>query len=476
MMAASAVDYDVIVIGAGTGGLVAADFAVALGAKTALIERERIGGDCTWHGCVPSKTLIRIARMAHEARTGLETGILTAAAPPQVEMRRVRERIQAAIQQVYQYETPAVLADKGIDFIAGGAEFIDPHTVILDGARPLRASHFILATGARPQAPTLSGLDAIPYLTYRTIFDLEVLPRELVIVGDGPVACEMAQAYQRLGSQVTLVGERLLPRDEPEAAAAVEAVFAREGIRRIAACAVLVTGAAGNFTLTAEDGQSAQGTHLLIAAGRVPNGAGIGLERAGVALDDGAIRVDRHLRTSAAHIYAVGDCTGGYQFTHYAGWQGFVAVRNALLPLADEGINDSVPWVTFVDPEVAHAGMTEAQARTRYANAARVSLVRADHIDRAVADGDDQAFVKVVYHQDGRLLGATLCGKGAGESIAEYCLAIHHKMKLGELARAFHPYPTYATTTQLIASEFAREQTLGGLTGQLLRASMRLPL
>jgi pyruvate/2-oxoglutarate dehydrogenase complex dihydrolipoamide dehydrogenase (E3) component len=468
--------YDVVVVGAGTAGLVAAEFAVAIGAKTALIERERIGGDCTWHGCIPSKTFIRLARTAHEMRTGAAAlGIEPRTLPP-VDFARVHGTVQAAIAKIYAGETPEALAAKGIDFIAGEAAFRDPHTLALSTGRTLTARYSILATGANARPPALEGIEHVPYLTYRSVFTLKTLPERLVIVGGGPIACEMAQAFARFGAHVTVVAALLLPRDEPEARAVIAAVFAREGIVHLACDAERVEPTAVGVRVTAEDGAAAEGTHLLIATGRTPTFDGLGLEHAGVRVVEGAIGVNSRLQTSIPHIYAVGDCNGGYQFTHYAGWQGFIAVRNALLPLSDGGISHDVPWVTFTDPEIAHAGMTELQARARYGDA--VSIARVGErfgrlIDRAVIDGDDDGFIKVVHHHDGRLLGATIVGKGAGEAIAEFTLALHHRMKLGAMAQAFHAYPTYSTAAQLIAADFARDQTLSGLTGTVLKALAR---
>ncbi len=375
----AAPDFDLVIIGAGSGGLTAAAFAAKIGARVALIEKDRIGGDCTWTGCVPSKALLKAARVAHEVRTSSRFGI--AANPPVVDMTKVRAYVRQAIQQVYRFESPEELAKQGIDLIQGSGQFVDA-TNIRVGEQLIQAKTFLLTTGARPRIPPIAGLSEVPFVTYEKIFDNDRLPRSMIVVGAGPVGMEMAQAYQRLGAQVSLVADRLLPKDEPEVREVMQRVFEREGIR-------LVRGRArsarkdGDEIVVSTDGEEARGDLLLIACGRKPAVDGLDLENAGVIYSEEGVPVDDQLRTNVKNIYAAGDVTGGYQFTHFAGWQAFQAVRNALLPGSTSGLTDLVPWVTFTDPEVAHVGLTEDQARARFGESIQVRHWDISRTDRA---------------------------------------------------------------------------------------------
>ncbi len=350
-------EYDLVIIGAGSGGLTAAGFATQLGAKVALVEKHHIGGDCTWTGCVPSKALLKAAKVAHDVRTASHYGIATNA--PVTNMAKVREYIRAAIQQVYRFETPEELRQKGVEVILGAARFLDPRTILV-GDRTVRSKAFLLTTGAKPSIPPIAGLNEVPFVTYEQIFDNDRLPESMVVVGGGPIGMEITQAYQRLGAKVTLVADRLLPKEEPEVRELIQRIFEREGTR-------FVWGRAksarqdGNAVVIETDNGEARGDLLLVASGRKPTVDGLGLESAGVSYSEKGIPVDDHLRTNVKHIYAAGDVLGGYQFTHFAGWQSFQAVRNALLPGTSSGFTDLVPWVTFTDPEVARVGPSEVR-------------------------------------------------------------------------------------------------------------------
>lgn len=473
-------DYDVLVIGAGTAGLVAADFAVKLGRRTALVERHRIGGDCTWTGCVPSKALIRAARAAHDARTAARFGIHTP--PPTVDLAGVRAHVHDTIATIYQHETPEALAKTGITVLMGAARFTDPHTLLIDGRR-VTANKIVLATGARARLPDLPGLETVSYWTYETLFDLAALPAHLVVIGSGYIGAEMAQAFARLGSRVTLIGEKLLPHDEPEAADVLAEVFNREGVRWLHGRALSIhTAAEGGIAVevrgAARTGstqhETVHGTHLLVATGRTPRTDGLDLAAAGVASTERGITVDDRLRTTQPHIYAAGDCTGGFQFTHVAGWQGYVAVRNALLPFPVRGTLDWAAWTTFTDPAIAHTGLTEADARRVHGDSIDVRMVRGGRIDRALVDGQPEGFIKVIADGRGRVLGATVVGDGAGEAITEWTVAAQRQRTAGDLATALHVYPTYATASQLIASGITGDGLLKVWIGLVLRMVARL--
>jgi pyruvate/2-oxoglutarate dehydrogenase complex dihydrolipoamide dehydrogenase (E3) component len=457
--------YDLVVIGAGSGGLVGARYAAQLGAKVALIEKNRIGGDCTWTGCVPSKALIKAAKVAHEIRTAARYGICTS--PPTADMSAVREYVRSAIHAVYELETPEALAGEKVDAMFGAAQFIDATTINV-GEQTIRSKAFLLTTGAHPFVPPLPGLNTVPFITYEDIFENDALPKRMIVLGGGPVGMEMAQAYQRLGSQVTVVTNSVLPKEESEVHKLMQSVLEREGVRFILEPARSAR-LHGNQIFIISDTQEVEGDLLLVAVGRKPNIDGLQLDKAGVRYSANGIAVDNRLRTNVKHIYAAGDVTGSYQFTHYAGWQAFQAVRNALLPGSSTGLSDLVPRVTFTDPEVAHIGVTDEQARSRHDDHIQVHRWDLGKVDRAVCENDVSGFLKIITKPDGEILGATIVGARAGETIVELIVAMKQRMKIGDLAGVIHPYPTYSTAVQQIAAEIAVEHLLSGTSGKLVR-------
>jgi len=458
-------EFDLVIVGAGSGGLTAAGFAAQLGAKVALVEKNRIGGDCTWTGCVPSKALLKAAKVAHEIRTASRFGIN--ANPPVIEMANVRAYLRQAIEQVYQFESPEELQKQGIEVIQGAGHFIDAQTIRV-GEQLVRGRAFLITTGARPRIPSIEGLKDVPFLTYEQIFDNDRLPRSMIVIGGGPIGMEMAQAYQRLGADVSLVADRLLPKDEQEAREVMRRVFEREGVRFVWGRAKSAR-KQDDEIVVATDGKEVRGDLLLIAAGRQPAVAGLDLERVGVACSEKGISVDSRLRTNVKHIYAAGDVTGGYQFTHFAGWQAFQATRNALLPGSSSGLIDLVPWVTFTDPEVAHAGVTEEQARSKFPGNISVFRWEVARSDRAVCEDDRDGFIKLITRNDGSLLGATVVNARAGETITELIVAMKHGLKVSDLAGAIHAYPTYSTAVQQLTADIATEHLLAGASGKVIR-------
>lgn len=462
--------FDLVIIGAGSGGLTAAGFAAQLGARVALIEKNRVGGDCTWTGCVPSKALLKAAKIAHEARNAAHYGILVD--PPKTDMARVRAYVHSAIHDVYQYETPQELEHEGIEVVIAPARFLDPQTISA-GERVLKAKNVLLTTGAHPFIPPIEGLGDIPYITYEQIFDLDELPESMIVVGAGPIGMEMAQAFQRLGSQVTVVGERLLPKEEIEVQTVMSRVFEREGMKFVRGVAKSARKDGDEIIVTTGTGE-ARGRLLLLAAGRRPTVRGLDLEKAGVVYTDKGVTVDDQLRTSAKHIYAAGDVIGGYQFTHFAGWQAFQAVRNALLVGSSSGFTEVVPWVTFTDPEVAHVGMTEPQARAKFGDQVQVNRWEMSRADRAVCENDTDGFIKVTSKKDGTLLGATIVAGRAGEAITEFIVALKSGLKVADLAGAIHAYPTYSTAVQQLAADVAIENLLSSTTGRIIRGLSKI--
>ncbi len=463
--------YDLLIIGAGAGGLTAAGFAAQLGAKVALVERERVGGDCTWIGCVPGKALRHAARMAHQARTAERFGV--AAAPVQVEMEGVRRYVRQAIAAVYRHETPEALARAGIEVVFGAAQFVDAHT-LRAGERILSARKILIATGARPHIPPIPGLEEVPFLTYLQIFDNTTLPDRLLVIGAGAVGVELAHAYQRLGSQVTLVDERLLPAEEPEVAELMGRVLAQDGLQFVPGLVSAVRREGAEIVIQVGE-RALRGDMLLVATGRQPNIAGLGLDRAGVAHSPAGIRVDGYLRTTARHIFAAGDCVAGNpQFTHVAGWQAFQAARNALLPGSSRGFSAVVPYTLFTDPEIAHVGLPEAEARRRHGDGVRVTRWNLERVDRAVTEDACDGFIKVTHTAKGRVLGATIVADRAGEVITEFALAMRHNLTLRDIAGAIHAYPTYATGAMRLAADVATRAALDGFSGKMLRGLRRL--
>ena len=333
----------------------------------------------------------------------------------------------------------------------------------------------LLATGAHPFVPPVEGIDKVDYLIYENVWDLEALPTHLIVVGGGPIGCEMARLPPSWG-WVTLVEgmERLLLNDEPDAAYVMANRFAGEGIDLRFNAMIERAWQDGDGIHVVAAGHELVGDTLLFAVGRRPNVGGLGLEEAGIAYSKDGIQVDDHLRTSQRHIYAAGDCTGGYQFTHYAGWQAFMAVRNAMLPLATRGIADRVPWTTFTDPEVAHVGLTEVQARDRFGDSVMTCEWPMEHVDRARPEGDTTGFIKAIHRQDGTVLGVTIVARRAGEMIHEWTIALDRGLKVGDLANSIHVYPTYSMVSMQAAALIRVAQLLSGTSGRVVRGLARL--
>lgn len=457
--------YDLVIVGAGAAGLIAADFALHLGARVALVEKDRIGGDCTWTGCVPSKALIKAAQIAHEVRSASRYGIDASA--PVIDMGRVREYLQGAIAHIYKPTAPEALRQKGIDVFLGPTSFVD-HWSLRTGDRTIFSKKFLIATGARPFVPPIAGLSEMNYATYLNIFDSQHLPASMVVVGGGPIGMEIAQAYQRLGSQVTVVADRLLPKEDQDVRELLQRVFEREGVRFVCGRAQACRREGNGIIVSADKGE-AVGEMLLIASGRSPNIDGLGLENAGVKYSAKGIPVDTHLRTSTKHIYAAGDVLGGQQFSHFAGWQAFQAVRNALLPGKSSGFTHVLPRVTFTDPEVAQVGLNEQSARSTFGEHVQVRRWPLSKVDRAVCEGETDGFIKILAKRDGTILGATIVAHRAGEAIAELAIAMNHKLTINDLAGTIHAYPTYSTGIQLLLTEMAVEARLSGASGRIIR-------
>lgn len=464
--------YDFVVIGGGSAGLTAARFAARLGRETAIIESGRLGGDCTWTGCVPSKTLIRAARAAWEIRQSDRLGI--SAPQPALDFATLMARITSVIEDIYSSESPEKLLAEGIDTITGRAEFIDSHR-IRSGDSEISFRKLLIATGARPAIPPIPGLDRTGYLTYETVWILTQLPERLLVIGGGPIGCEFAQAFNRLGSEVVLLeaADRILPSEAPEASDVIHSILSGEGVKlRVSESISSIEQNKGQVRVVTDRGELT-GDQALVATGRLPNLEGLEPGRAGIEFSSKGIKVDQHLRTSRRHIFAAGDCAGCPQFTHYAGWQGFMAARNALLPGNAPAVQDLVPWATFTDPEVAQTGHTESSARERWGDSVQTAFWPMSQVDRATIDGVSKGFVKAIMQKDGRLLGATIVCPGASEMINQWSLAISQGMKLGDISRSLQVYPSYSMAGLQMAAEHRVTNLLDSLSGKVIGALYR---
>lgn len=462
--------YDLAIIGAGSVGLIAAEFAVKLGARVAMLERDRIGGDCTWSGCVPSKSLLKVAKVAHDLRTASTFGI--ASQPPVVDMQQVRKYLRSTIQQIYKGTTPEALREKGMDILLGPVSFVDSHTLAV-GSQRITSKKILIATGADPMIPPLAGLSDVSFSTYRQIFENDRLPASMVVIGGGPVGVEVAQAYQRLGTQVTIFAERLLPKEEPDASEILHRVLEREGLRLVSE-RVLSVAKSDTGIMVHSERQQVDCDLLLVAAGRRPTLDGLNLEAVDVRYSENGIVVNDHLQTSVSTIYAAGDVLGGEQFSHLAGFQGFQAARNALLPGNNSGFPAVMPRVTFTDPEIAQVGLTSKRAHQSHSGDMVTSTWPISKVDRAVCDNDRDGMIKLVATRGGTILGATIVGHRAGEAIMEIVIAMQHNLKVSDLASIIHPYPTYNSGIQLLATEMAVEHSMTGVSGNFIRAASKM--
>ncbi len=459
-------EYDIVAIGGGTAGLVTAAGAAYLGAHPALIEKEALGGDCLWTGCVPSKALLASARLAHAMSHADELG-LTGASPGHA-FRDVMERMRAAREKVAHHDDPERFRKMGVGVHFGAARFVSRDTVEVEGVGRVRSKRFVLATGAVPAIPPIEGLEEAGYLTHVTAFEENELPGEIVILGGGPIGLEFSQIYARLGARVSVVEmeEEILPADDPDVAALLHEMLGEEGIRICTGFrATKVEAIDGRKTVTSSDGRRLEGDEIFVAAGRRPLTEGLELERAGVERDGGAVSVDRSLRSTAPTVWAAGDVTGGPQFTHVADYMAKTVLRNALFPFSSKVDYSAVPRVTYTDPEVAHVGIGHEEAEAR---GGRTYAYDLSDLDRAIVDGTDRGIVKVTADRKGRVLGATILGHGAGDLLQPLVLAIQHDLSLSDLSDTIFPYPTMVEGVKRAADAYQRSR-LEGLGGRILR-------
>lgn len=445
------IDTDICVIGAGSGGLSVAAGAVQMGARVVLIEAGEMGGDCLNAGCIPSKALIAAAKAAEAQRRGFR-GV--AGVTPAVDFGAVKDHVAAVIARIAPVDSQERFESLGCTVIRAFARFTGPREVAA-GDTTVRARRFVIATGSRPFVPPIQGADRVPYLTNETIFDLRDRPGHLIVIGGGPIGVEMAQAHRRLGCEVTVIeGAKTLGREDPELAAIVTDALCGEGIRLVEGQPVVrLSGQVGAVEVTLGDGRQVTGSHLLMAVGRKVALEGMNLEAAGVAYTAKGVAVDARLRSSNRRVYAVGDAAGGLQFTHVAGWHAGIVIRQAVLGLPAKADPRAIPRVTYSDPELAHVGLTEAEARA--AHGAALTIVRAEfaHNDRAQAEAKAIGLIKVVVLR-GRPVGATLVGPQAGELIGLWALAISSRLKMSAIAGMVAPYPTLGEVSKRAAGAY----------------------
>jgi pyruvate/2-oxoglutarate dehydrogenase complex dihydrolipoamide dehydrogenase (E3) component len=450
--------YNLVVLGAGTAGLVTAAAAAGLGAKVALIERHLMGGDCLNVGCVPSKSVIRAARAVHEVRRAAEFGVHISPGT-RVDFGDVMARMRRLRAGLSPIDSVARFRSLGVDVYLGDGRFAGGDVVEVGGQR-LRFARAVIATGARAARLPVPGLGAIDYLTNENVFWLTALPPRLLVLGAGPIGCELGQAFRRFGSEVTIISKDFLPKEEQDTAAVVQASLGRDGVRlELGATIHAVERRGGDTLVTYEvDGESrtAAGDQLLLGAGRAPNVEGLGLEHVGVDFSTRGVTVDDRLRTTNPHIYAAGDVCSRYQFTHAADALARIVVQNALFFGRKKMSALHIPWCTYTAPEVAHVGLNARDAAAAGVDVATFTVELKD-VDRAVLDGETDGFARAVVRQGtDQLVGLTIVAAHAGEMIGEAVQAMNHRIGLGSFANTIHPYPTQAEVLRKLGDAYNR--------------------
>jgi len=451
-------DFDIGILGGGAAGLTIASGAAQLGAKTLLIEKEgRLGGDCLHFGCVPSKTLIKTAQVWHLANSAKQFGLPELERKP-VDFKAVASRIQSVISTIQKHDSVERFCGLGAKVEFGQAMFVDEHSIKLNG-KIYSAKTWVIATGSSPSIPSIQGLDKTPFLTNREIFSLDHLPCSMIFLGGGPVSTEMAQAFSRLGSRVTVIerGHHILGREDEDMAASVMKVLCSEGVTlHLNASVVSMRDLGTEKEVVINKGEEItrlRAETIVVAAGREANIEGMGLKEIGMEFEKKGIRVDSRMRTNHKHIYAAGDVTGDYQFTHAAGYEGGIVVSNAIFHLPRKADYTFLPWCTYTDPELASIGMNEAAAKAK-GIAYSVWTEEFRDNDRSLAEGEEVGRIKMVLDQHENPLGIQILGPHAGELLSEWVAVLNGKMKLSTLAAAVHPYPTLGEINKRVVGTY----------------------
>ncbi|WP_420568401.1 dihydrolipoyl dehydrogenase family protein [Thalassovita sp.] len=442
---------DLLVIGAGSGGLSVAAGAVQMGADVTLLEGHKMGGDCLNYGCVPSKALLAAGHAAHAMTMGAAMGVTPVA--PQVDYAAAKDHVKSVIDTIAPVDSQERFEGLGVRVIREFGRFTGPRTVQA-GEHTISARRVIIATGSSPFVPPIPGLDSVPYQTNETLFDLREKPDHLLIIGGGPIGMEMAQAHIRLGCKVTVIeGAKALGKDDPELAAIALDALREEGVEIVeGALAQQISGSEGDITVETSAGRF-HGTHLLVAAGRKLNIDKLNLEAAGIEYERTGITVDDRLRTTNKKVYAIGDVAGGLHFTHVAGYHAGLIIREVLFGLPARVKTAHIPWATYTDPELAQVGLTEAQAREKHGDKLEVARFEYHHNDRAIAIRQTRGLIKVMVVK-GRPVGASIVGYQAGELIATWSLAIANGIKMAGVSAMIAPYPTIAEVNKRAAGAY----------------------
>lgn len=480
--------YDLVVIGGGSAGLVAAGGAAALGARVALVEKKALGGDCLYTGCVPSKTLIASARFAHRARQANKYGFQTIE-PKFLDdsFSSITKRIQNVIEIIERHDAPEVFEKMGVEVIFGAPEFINPQEIKIslknsNETRTIKSKRFCISTGSSPQIPPIENLQEIGFLTNENVFQLEELPKKLVILGAGAIGVELGQAFARFGSKVTIVetANRILAKEDAEVSRLMEKILRGEDVEILLETKAVKArkDANGIKFLTVESNDKSfeiEADEILVAVGRKPNLENLNLEKAMVKFDKKRIITDDYLRTSNKNIFAAGDVTAHFQFTHMADYEAQIVIQNAFAPLPFKKKTDFrvVPWATFTEPEIGRVGLTEQQAREKFGSKVKIYKAEFMENDRAQTESETKGFAKVVTVK-GKIVGASLVGSRAGELIHEFVWAIKERLKVSDLNKIIRVYPTLAKITQAVGTEATLENLKSDFTQKWFSRYLRL--
>jgi len=442
---------DICVIGAGSGGLSVAAGAVQMGAIVVLLEGHKMGGDCLNYGCVPSKALIAAGKHAHAMTTGAAYGVTPV--EPVVDYAAAMEHVSGVIKGIEPHDSVERFEELGVKVISEFGRFISP-TEVQAGDTIITARRFVISTGSSPFVPPITGLDAVDYLTNENLFELRERPEHLLIIGGGPIGMEMAQAHCRLGSKVTVLeGLKVLGHEDPELAAIALENLRAEGVEIVEGAMVSEISGGGGVTVHTSDGAEYKGSHILIAVGRKPNMDKLDLDKAGIETNRHGIVVDSGLKTANRRVYAIGDVAGGLKFTHVAGYHAGVIIRSALFGLPAKATEKHIPWATYTDPEIAHVGLTEAQAIEAHGDKVEVLRFEYAQNDRARAERNTKGLIKVMVLK-GKPIGASIVGAQAGELIQTWALVIANGLKIGAVAAMVAPYPTLGEINKRVAGQY----------------------
>lgn len=462
-------DYDVIVIGAGSGGLTAAFTASGFGKKVLIVDKNKPGGECTWSGCVPSKAFIHYAKEHYTTKKYLaKTGVKVELASS----NKALEYTKSKVAEVYEEESPEKLEDSGLDYKKGFVKFINTSQIDIDG-EVYEAGKYVISTGSSPLVPPIPGLDSIEYLTNESFFELDELPESITVLGGGAIGIELAQAMNRLGVEVSVVEmfPRILPRDDEEHSLMLQEVLEAEGIKLYLGKKATTFEEKDGMKLVYFEGDSEplKSKSVLMALGRTPNVAGLELEKAGIKYNRRGIEIDAKMFTTNKKVIAVGDIVGPYQFSHMANVQGIRGVQNMLLPVKRDISYDHIAYTTFTEPELANAGMIESDARAKYGDSIRVYNMPIYSLDRSKTEDEKPGNVKVILDKKGYILGASILANRAGEMIGEIQAIKTNKKKFKTLANVIHPYPTYSEIFTKMAKKVTIDDVLNNPIVKLVR-------